>query len=161
MVQSSTCADGSRAGHAGPSCQHLTPLREAWPVSNELPLPDPPLQVNAVLLQLWRDTDAPSIGAACQDPAISRSSSAIPYPYSDSDALGWLERQEPARLARPSLSLAVIHVTSAEVLGAIGLESVQIAQGRACQAKGLRQRAANRVRLPAPLDARHGGSTSL
>ena len=72
-----------------------------------------------------------SIVAACQDPAISRWSPAIPYPYSESDALGWLEQQEPARLAGESLDLAVVHATSDEVLGAMGLGSVNIAQGTA------------------------------
>src|ERR1022692_4277007 len=125
---------------------HRRPLCEAWPVSTELPFPDPLLQVNAVLLRPWNKTelpfpdpllqvnavllrpwnktDVPSIVTACQDPTISRWSPAIPYPYSEDDALGWLEQQEPARLAGASLDLAVVHATSDEVLGAIGLGSV-------------------------------------
>lgn|ERR1022692_933211 len=110
---------------------HRRPLCEAWPVSTELPFPDPLLQVNAVLLRPWNKTDVPSIVTACQDPTISRWSPAIPYPYSEDDALGWLEQQEPARLAGASLDLAVVHATSDEVLGAIGLGSVKIAQGTA------------------------------
>ncbi len=65
----------------------------------ELPLPDPELTDVNVRLRAWRASGAPAIVAACQDPAISRFSPAIPFPYRDSDAQGWLDCQEPARLA--------------------------------------------------------------
>jgi RimJ/RimL family protein N-acetyltransferase len=100
-------------------------------VSTELPFPDPPLQVDAVLLRPWSGTDVRAIVAACQDPAISRWSPTIPYPYTEDDACGWLEQQEPARLGGESLCLAVVHATSDEVVGAIDLASVNIEQGTA------------------------------
>lgn len=84
-----------------------------------------------MLLRPWTITDVPAIVTACQDPAISRWSPAIPYPYTKRDAVDWLERQEPTRLAGMGLNLAVVRPTTNELLGAIGLETVKIGHGAA------------------------------
>ena len=86
----------------------------------ELPFPDPPLRAGGLRLRPWRRADIAAIVAACQDPAISRYSPNIPRPYSEADALGWLEGQEPSRLAGAGLELAVAEAESGVVLGAIG-----------------------------------------
>ncbi len=91
---------------------------------SELPLPDPELADAHVRLRTWRREDVPAIVAACRDPAIARFSPAIPFPYSDSDALGWLEFQEPTRLAGEGLDLAVVAVDGNALLGSIGLTGV-------------------------------------
>jgi RimJ/RimL family protein N-acetyltransferase len=88
---------------------------------SELPVPDPPLSNGVVRLRPWRSEDVPFIVAACQDPAISRWSPVIPFPYTERDALSWLERQEPMRRAGEALDLAVVDEGSNEVLGAIGI----------------------------------------
>jgi RimJ/RimL family protein N-acetyltransferase len=90
----------------------------------ELPFPDPPLTEGAVALRPWRPDDAPFVVRACQDPLISRYSPAIPFPYSEADALAWLDSQEPARLAGGHLDLAVVHAKSNEPLGAISIGKV-------------------------------------
>jgi RimJ/RimL family protein N-acetyltransferase/diadenosine tetraphosphate (Ap4A) HIT family hydrolase len=100
-------------------------------VPTELPFPDPPLRSDDVLLRPWRRADVPAVVAACQDPAISRWSPTIPRPYTDSDALAWLAGQEPARQGGECLDLAVVHATSGQLLGAIGMGNVQIAGGTA------------------------------
>ncbi|MDQ6775281.1 MAG: GNAT family N-acetyltransferase [Actinomycetota bacterium] len=48
----------------------------------------------------------------------------IPFPYEESDALSWLESQEPMRLAGDGLDLAVVHAETDSVLGAIGIGTV-------------------------------------
>jgi RimJ/RimL family protein N-acetyltransferase len=99
-------------------------------VTTELPFPEPPLQGD-VQLRPWSRTDVPAIVAACQDPAISRWSPTIPYPYTNRDALEWLEQQEPARLAGKGLVFAIVHPTSKEMLGSISMEAVGIGHGAA------------------------------
>jgi RimJ/RimL family protein N-acetyltransferase len=100
-------------------------------MSTELPFPDPLLQGDAILLRPWNGEDVPAIVAACQDPAISRWSPSIPYPYEESHALNWLEQQEPTRRAGQGLGLAVVHTTSNELLGAISMGTGKLAQGTA------------------------------
>ncbi len=72
-----------------------------------------------------------AVVAACQDPAISRWSPVIPRPYQERDAQTWLEQQEPARLAGAGLDLAVVRAGAGDLLGAISLGSISIAQGTA------------------------------
>lgn len=87
-------------------------------------MPDLALRAGLVLLRPWSREDVPAIVAACQDPAIARVSPVIPFPYAKSDALTWLESQEPMRLAGEGFDLAVVHRESGSVLAAIGLGSV-------------------------------------
>jgi RimJ/RimL family protein N-acetyltransferase len=91
---------------------------------DELPFPDPQLQDPPVLLRPWSETDVPAIVAACQDISIARWSPVIPFPYQASDALGWLQAQQPMRLAGDRLDLAVVHAETGSVLGAVGLGSM-------------------------------------
>lgn len=90
----------------------------------ELPLPDPPLRGASIWLRPWGRQDVPAIVAACADPSISRWSPNIPFPYSDNDALKWLDSQEPRQLAGDGFELAVVQSESAEVLGAIDIGNV-------------------------------------
>ena len=90
----------------------------------ELPFPNPQLRDGSVLLRPWSRDDVPAIVAACQDPAIARFSPVIPFPYQESDALGWLEDQEPTRSAGEGLDLAVVHAVRGTVLGAIGIANL-------------------------------------
>jgi RimJ/RimL family protein N-acetyltransferase len=94
----------------------------------EVPLPHPPLRDQAVYLRTWRRSDVPAIVAACQDPEISCFSPVIPRPYTEQDALTWLEGQEPMRLAGDGLDLAVVHAESNELLGAVGIGGVSMLQ---------------------------------
>jgi RimJ/RimL family protein N-acetyltransferase/nitrite reductase/ring-hydroxylating ferredoxin subunit len=48
--------------------------------------PDPPLSDGVVTLRPLRAEDAPTIAAACQDPAIARWIPLIPVPYDEADA---------------------------------------------------------------------------
>ncbi len=87
----------------------------------ELPFPDPELRDDAVLLRPWNAADVPAIVGACRDISIARWSPVIPFPYEESDALAWLQAQEPTRLAGKGLDLAVVDAATGSVLGAIGL----------------------------------------
>ncbi|MBV9816890.1 MAG: GNAT family N-acetyltransferase [Solirubrobacterales bacterium] len=84
----------------------------------------------------------PFVVAACQDPEVSRYSPVIPFPYTESDAVGWLASQEPARLAGNALELAVVRQQTGERLGAIGvqinvlLRSAEIGYWLAPEARG-------------------------
>jgi RimJ/RimL family protein N-acetyltransferase len=90
----------------------------------ELCFPDPPLTDGVVALRPWTRDDIEFVVEACQDPEVSRYSPAIPFPYTEADALGWFESQEPTRLAGKGLAFAVTHAATGELLGAIGLDKV-------------------------------------
>jgi RimJ/RimL family protein N-acetyltransferase len=90
----------------------------------ELSFPDPPLSDGVVTLRPWEDSDLGFVVAACQDPAVSRYSPVIPYPYMEADATGWFKHQGPARLAGASVDFAVAESETGRPLGAIGLHRV-------------------------------------
>ncbi len=93
-----------------------------------LHFPDPPLSDGVVTLRAWASDDLDFVVAACQDPQVSLLSPAIPFPYARTDALGWFESQEPARLAGDAIDFAVSDALTAQPLGAIGLHKVNRTQ---------------------------------
>jgi RimJ/RimL family protein N-acetyltransferase len=90
----------------------------------ELCFPNPPLTAGCVGLRPWAMKDLPFIVDACQDPAVSRYSPSIAFPYSDADARSWLESQEPARLSGCGIDFAVATADTGALVGSIGLTSV-------------------------------------
>ena len=90
----------------------------------ELCFPDPPLTDGVIALRRWTRDDIGFVVEACQDPEVSRYSPAIPFPYTKADAVGWLENQEPTRLAGKGVDFAVTHAATGELFGAIGLNNV-------------------------------------
>ncbi len=86
---------------------------------SELSFPNPPLSIGGIRLRPWRETDVPAIVAACSDPLVARFIPTIRTPYTEEDARGWLESQEPNRLAGRSLVMAIADTDADAVLGAI------------------------------------------
>ena len=87
----------------------------------ELAYPDPPLSDGVVALRPWTDADLDFIVAACQDAEIARFSPVIPVPYTEADALQWLETMDAVRLADGGFDLAVTRAADGAPLGAIGI----------------------------------------
>jgi len=71
------------------------------------------LEDKEVLLRPFDRRDVPAIVAACQDPEIPRWTS-VPAPYTESDALAWLDSTEEE-------SFAVVDSSSGDLLGSIGV----------------------------------------
>ncbi len=71
------------------------------------------LEDEVVRLRAFEESDAPAIVAACKDPEIPRWT-AVPSPYTEADALAWLESDEEE-------TFAVVDRTSDELLGSIGV----------------------------------------
>jgi RimJ/RimL family protein N-acetyltransferase len=90
----------------------------------ELHYPDPPLAEDGTVLRPWTLDDMSFVVQSCQDPVISQYSPGIPFPYTEADALEWLQSHEPARLSGRHLDLAVVRAGSGAQLGAIGLGNV-------------------------------------
>ena len=67
------------------------------------------LEDEVVLLRPYERGDVPAIVAACQDPEIPRWTS-VPSPYTEADALAWLESDEEE-------SFAVVDRSTGELLG--------------------------------------------
>jgi RimJ/RimL family protein N-acetyltransferase len=88
-----------------------------------LPLPEPALRDDAVVLRAWREADLPAMVAACQDPLLSRSIG-TPLPFGEADARRWFERQAAGRQRGESLSLAITDAGNGAVLGDVYLVRV-------------------------------------
>jgi len=71
------------------------------------------LEDDVVRLRSFEESDVPAIVAACQDPEIPRWTS-VPSPYTEADALAWLESDEEE-------TFALVDRTSDELLGSIGV----------------------------------------
>jgi RimJ/RimL family protein N-acetyltransferase len=71
------------------------------------------LEDDAVFLRPFEESDVPAIVAACRDPEIPRWTS-VPSPYTEEDALAWLESTEEK-------TFAVVDRLSGELLGSIGV----------------------------------------
>jgi RimJ/RimL family protein N-acetyltransferase len=71
------------------------------------------LEDEVVTLRPFERNDVEAIVAACQDPEIPRWTS-VPSPYTEADALAWLESGEEE-------SFAVVDRSSGELLGSIGV----------------------------------------
>jgi RimJ/RimL family protein N-acetyltransferase len=88
-----------------------------------LPLPEPALRDDAVVLRAWREEDLPAMVAACQDPLLARYVG-TPLPYTEADARRWFERQAAGRQRGESLSLAITDARTGAVLGDVYLVRV-------------------------------------
>ena len=74
------------------------------------------LEDDVVRLRRFEKSDVPAIVAACQDPEIPRWT-AVPSPYTDADALEWLESDEEE-------TFAILDSVSDDLLGSIGVRSL-------------------------------------
>jgi RimJ/RimL family protein N-acetyltransferase len=77
-----------------------------------------------VLLRPWSSDDLPVLLALGQDPAVARWFPVIPYPYTERDAVDWLQSEEAARQAGRGISFALVHTESGEAVGGISLGNV-------------------------------------
>ncbi len=71
------------------------------------------LEDDLILLRPYEKGDVPAIVAACQDPEIPRWTS-VPSPYTEADALQWLESDEEE-------TFAIVDRSTGELLGSIGV----------------------------------------
>ena len=97
----------------------------------ELALPVPQLSDASVSLRRWTEQDVPAVVAACRDPLIARFVAGVPSPYGEHEARTFLADQERRRQEGTTLDLAVTSTAADRAIGAIGLPSVDLAQGRA------------------------------
>jgi RimJ/RimL family protein N-acetyltransferase len=84
-----------------------------------LPLPDPPLRDEAVVLRPWTLDDVPAVTQACQDPEIPRWTT-VPTPYSEEDARMWLRSATDPEL-EDQLNFAMTKVDDGSLVGSMSL----------------------------------------
>jgi RimJ/RimL family protein N-acetyltransferase len=90
-------------------------------MSPALPLPDPPLADDEVVLRPPAEADVPALVAACQDPDIQHFTF-VPAPYGDEHARSWVAGTAPARADGSALGLVVAPAAEpAALLGTIGI----------------------------------------
>ena len=84
----------------------------------ELTLPPEGLGDGVIALRPWRPDDVPALVEACQDPDIPRWT-AIPSPYSEADARGFVAAQEDRRAAGEAAPFAVDSAEDGTFLGSV------------------------------------------
>jgi RimJ/RimL family protein N-acetyltransferase len=82
--------------------------------------PQRPLDDGVVTLRPVGAEDVAAVTAACQDPEIARWTT-VPWPYSETDARGWIEAAAQEHAEGRGVNLVVVDAASGELLGAIGL----------------------------------------
>ncbi|HEX2128276.1 MAG TPA: GNAT family protein [Solirubrobacterales bacterium] len=82
-----------------------------------------------VRLRLIADADIPAITRACQDPAIQRYTT-VPSPYEERHAREWLTAAAAGMSAGTDLALLVVDAGKGDLLGSVGLHSIDPATGR-------------------------------
>src|SRR5262249_8077454 len=86
--------------------------------SGVLPLPDPPLADDLVVLRPFSLADVARVTEACQDADIQRFT-AVPSPYREAAAREWISGREAARATRTRLALAITDPDDT-LLGSVG-----------------------------------------
>ena len=90
-------------------------------MSPALPLPDPPLADDEVVLRAPAEADVAAVLEACQDPDIQHFTF-VPAPYEEEHARGWVGGSAAARADGSALALVVAAAAEpARLLGTIGI----------------------------------------
>lgn len=76
------------------------------------------LDLGDITLRPWRDTDAPALVVACQDPEIARWVS-IPQPYLMSDARAFIEESKSMWHDGSGAAFAMVDPTADDLIGAV------------------------------------------
>jgi RimJ/RimL family protein N-acetyltransferase len=93
-------------------------------------LPAEPLRDGLTALRPWRDSDAPALVQACQDPEIVRWTR-VPPRYDEAEAEAYLLARYDAIAAGASAPFAIVQATDGPLLGSISLMRFAPAHARA------------------------------
>jgi RimJ/RimL family protein N-acetyltransferase len=74
------------------------------------------LESDRVVLRDWRDEDAPALAPVCGEWNVCAFTS-VPWTYSASEALAWIDRQGQKRAAGTVLALAIDERNGGSALG--------------------------------------------
>ncbi|MDD1706578.1 MAG: GNAT family N-acetyltransferase [Methanoregulaceae archaeon] len=86
--------------------------------------PEPELLTRRLHLRLPRQEDAHEITRLAGDPEISANTLEIPYPYNERMARDWISEVDQKRDQRSELVFIIANRTSGEIIGAVGLMSL-------------------------------------
>jgi RimJ/RimL family protein N-acetyltransferase len=87
-----------------------------------IPLPDPHLADDVVVLVPWSEDDVDAIVEYCNDPAISEYTF-LPVPYERKHALAFLRGQDDRRERGEAIDLAIRDREDGDLLGAVGMRA--------------------------------------
>jgi ribosomal-protein-alanine N-acetyltransferase len=93
--------------------------------------PAPELLTRRLQLRLPQQEDASEITGLAGDPEISANTLEIPYPYNERMARDWISEVDQKRDQRSELVFIITNRTSGEIIGAIGLMSLDREHSRA------------------------------
>ena len=86
-----------------------------------LTFPDPHLSANGIVLRPLDDGDVPWITEACSDREMSRYAPAMPYPYSEADARGFLKHAKRSWADGSHAAFVIANGATGDGLGIIEL----------------------------------------
>jgi RimJ/RimL family protein N-acetyltransferase len=90
-------------------------------MARSIPLPDPPLADDVVVLRPLRDEDVPALYEACQDPDIQRFTF-VPAPYTEAHARAFVAGSAAERETGEGAALAIVDAGDEHhVLGTVGV----------------------------------------
>lgn len=90
-------------------------------MADPVPLPDPPLEADGVVLRAFREDDVDDLVAACNDPDAARWLVRLPQPYTTDDARHYV-RSRPAGFSDGTdMVFAVADADGGRLLGSAGL----------------------------------------
>jgi len=87
--------------------------------------PTGPITDGTITLRVFVEPDAPAVTEACQDRAISRWTSAIPWPYREADARAWIAGQPGQWASGLAAPFAIVDAADGRLLGSVGLHEVK------------------------------------
>jgi RimJ/RimL family protein N-acetyltransferase len=93
--------------------------------------PPEPLTDGVVMARPFTMDDVADVTEACQDPEISRWTSAIPWPYHEEHARDWIATHPAEWESGRAASFAVVDATTGRLLGSTGLHDVNRGRGDA------------------------------
>jgi RimJ/RimL family protein N-acetyltransferase len=91
--------------------------------------PSPPLSDGVLVLRTWREPDVPALVEACRDDDIAWWLDQVPQPYSEADARAYVAMTRRGWKEGALAGFAIADVSSAEVVGSIGLHWVDAEHG--------------------------------
>jgi len=105
-----------------------TAANSGGPSYNSAPAAALALNTPRLLLRAFETSDAHAVAQLCNDKLIYETTLAIPFPYAQADAIGWISTHASTAAQGAGFSWAITLAKTGELLGAIGLHISRLRQ---------------------------------
>ena len=87
------------------------------------------LRTNGLFLRPWNLEDAPALVEACNDPEIERWLPVIPSPYSEADAVTFIDQSRESWETGDSFNFAILDAETGRLAGSISMRARRFSTG--------------------------------